>query len=95
LLTHRFIQRTPYSYTPQQKIERVVQVSPCAHMKEREKTSWYTIKPKVPCHHCEHEKSSYMTVSLLAVVQFGVPLYTRYEMPLTCIFTLFTSPSIQ
>jgi hypothetical protein len=44
--------------------------------RERENTSWYTIKPKVPCHHCEHEKSSHMTVSLLAVVQYGVPLRT-------------------
>jgi hypothetical protein len=30
----------------------------------KENTFWYIIKPKDPCQHCEHEKSSFMTVSL-------------------------------
>jgi hypothetical protein len=63
--------------------------------RKRKRTSWCTIKPKVPCHHCEHEKSSYMTVNLLAVVQYGVSLHTWYEMPITFFFTLFTTASIQ
>jgi hypothetical protein len=91
---HGFTQKQPYTYTLQQKTEQLVLVSLHSHVRDRQNIPWYTTKPRVPCHHCEHEKSQHKTVSLLPAVQYSVSLDTWYEMPLTRIFTLFITTNM-